>query len=478
MKASIKAALFTLSIAAAFGAGYWLQHGKPQQDTIAARQTVIAPSLPGTAVPDFASIVASQGPAVVNISVSGTAKGAEVPMSGVDPDNPLFDFFKHFQGAVPKGRVPIQGQGSGFIVSDNGLILTNAHVVADADEVVVKLTDRRELKAKILGLDKQTDIALLKVEASHLPIVKIGNPLESRVGEWVVAIGAPFGFENSVTAGIISAKSRSLPDEGYVPFMQTDVAINPGNSGGPLINTRGEVIGINSQIYSRNGGYQGLSFAIPIDVAMKVEKQLLDHGKVRRGRIGVVIQEVDQSLAQSFGLDKPMGALVSSVEPGSPAERAGLLAGDIILKFNNETIDRSSELPIVVSGIVPGTKVAVEVWRKSRTNRLSITVADMPIPVKAVDTNPQSGGKLGLMVRLLTTEERKSVNEGVIVVEEVVEGPAQNAGIQVGDILISMNGNKINSIENLRAMVEKSAGQVALLVQRGEGRLFIALQLK
>lgn len=477
MKATVKATLFTMSLVAAFGAGYWVQHNKSVPDARETRTSAIPPRLPGTAVPDFAAIVASQGPAVVNISVSGTTKSADLA-TGMDPDNPLFDFFKHLPGGLPKSRVPVQGQGSGFIVNEDGLILTNAHVVSDADEVVVKLTDRRELKAKIIGVDKQTDIALLKVEASHLPIVKIGDPIQSRVGEWVVAIGAPFGFENSVTAGIISAKSRSLPDEGYVPFMQTDVAINPGNSGGPLINTRGEVIGINSQIYSRNGGYQGLSFAIPIDVAMKVEKQLLEHGKVRRGRIGVVIQEVDQSLAQSFGLEKPMGALVSSVETGSPAEKAGIVAGDIILKFNGQPIERSGDLPIVVSGIAPGARVPLEVWRKSSISKLTVTVAETPNIAKTAELPAQSGGKLGLLVRPLTAEERKAGTDGMVVVEEVGEGPAQKAGIQTGDILLSINGSKISSIDSLKSLVEKANGQVALLIQRGEGRLFVALQLK
>ena len=359
------------------------------------------------ALPDFAEIVAQQGPAVVNISVNGSVKTGAGGMPQMDPDDPFYEFFRRFQGPAPRGNMPIHGQGSGFIVSADGVVLTNAHVVADADEVTVKLTDKREFKAKVLGLDKPSDVAVLKIDAKDLPTVKIGSSENARVGEWVVAIGSPFGFENSVTAGIVSAKSRSLPDEGYVPFLQTDVAINPGNSGGPLFNMNGEVIGINSQIYSRSGGYQGLSFAIPIDVAMKVERQLLEHGKVSRGRIGVMIQELSQDLAESFGLDKPRGALVSSVEKGSPAEKAGIEPGDVILKFNGKAIVRSGELPPLVSEQAPGSTATLEVWRQGKSREVTLKLGEVDVVVAQGKSAKAGGGKLGLAVRPLTDDERR-----------------------------------------------------------------------
>ena len=324
-------------------------------------------------LPNFAAIVAQSGPAVVNISVSGTAKTAGVPQ--LNPDDPFFEFFRRFQ--PPAGDTPKRGQGSGFIISADGVVLTNAHVVADADEVIVKLTDRREFHAKVIGVDQPTDIAVLKIDARNLPAVRIGDPQRAQVGDWVLAIGAPFGFENSATAGIVSAKSRSLPDGTYVPFLQTDVAINPGNSGGPLFNLAGEVIGVNSQIYSQSGGYQGLSFAIPIDIAMNVERQILAGGKVRRGRLGVVIQDVDQALAQSFGLATPSGALVSSVEADGPAARAGLRAGDVILQVNGKPVPSSSALPLMVSELAPGTSARIQVWRSRSARELTLKVGEL-----------------------------------------------------------------------------------------------------
>lgn len=349
-------------------------------DTGSPNVSAAAPARPVLAAGDFSDIAAQQGPAVVNISVTGTVQAADRTPRGfppLDPDDPFQEFFRRFQGPMPRGRMPMQGQGSGFIVKADGVILTNAHVVADADEVMVKLSDRRELKAKVLGMDKLSDVAVLKVDANNLPTVRIGNPKEARVGEWVVAIGSPFGFENTVTAGIVSAKSRTLPDEGYVPFLQTDVAINPGNSGGPLFNMAGEVIGINSQIYSRSGGYQGLSFAIPIDVAMKVERQLLEHGKVSRGRLGISIQDVSADLAEAFSMDKARGAVVASVEPGGPAEKAGIEPGDLVIDFDGHTITRSNELPPLVSDVDPGKRVAIKVWRRGKTLDLQVTVGEL-----------------------------------------------------------------------------------------------------
>jgi serine protease Do len=432
------------------------------------------------ALPDFAGIVEQHGAAVVNVSVIGTMKAGAAAIPGMpqDPNDPFFEFFRRFQPSVPRGGIPTHGQGSGFIVSADGVVLTNAHVVADANEVTVKLTDKREFKAKVVGIDKITDVAVLRISAQNLPVVKIGDPQRTRVGEWVVAIGSPFGFENSVTAGIVSAKSRSLPDEGYVPFLQTDVAINPGNSGGPLFNLDGEVIGINSQIYSRSGGYQGLSFAIPIDVALKVEQQLLDHGKVSRGRIGVYIQEVNQELAESFGLRKPYGALVSSVEPGSPAEKAGIEPGDVILQFNGKDIVRSAELPPMVADLSPGSHVKLQIWRKGTMQELSMSLGEMKTAEVMTGSREDNTGKLGLLVRPLTPNERKSgeIVEGLLV-EHVMDGPAARAGIQPGDVILSVNGEKAGSSEELRSLVDKKGQRVALHILRGDRKMFVPIKI-
>jgi serine protease Do len=380
---------------------------------------------------------------------------------------------------MPHGRVPMHGQGSGFIVSADGTVLTNAHVVANADEVTVRLTDKREFRAKVVGIDKQSDVAVLRIDASDLPTVKIGDPQKVRVGEWVLAIGAPFGFENSVTAGIVSAKSRTLPDEGYVPFMQTDVAINPGNSGGPLFNTRGEVIGINSQIYSQSGGYQGLSFAIPIDVAMDVEQQLLKKGKVSRGRLGVMIQEVNQALADSFGLDRPKGALVSSVEPDSPAAKAGIQPGDVIVKFNGRDVERSSELPALVAGTAPGSEAGLAVWRQGQLRELRITVGEnrsVAAAAPADGAGATASGKLGLAVRPLAEGEQGDGGRGLLV-EGVNDGPAARAGIQPGDVILAVNGTTVATVEQLRDKVDRAGKGCALLVQRGERKLFVPVKI-
>jgi serine protease Do len=461
------------------------------RDTVLVSEAKATPSIIPTApaptqkpvitLPDFAEIASRQGPAVVNISVSGSVKTGMSGFPGfpqMDPNDPFNEFFRRFQMPAPQNSVPTHGLGSGFIVSPDGVILTNAHVVAEADEVIVKLTDKREFKAKVTGIDKLSDVAVLKIDAKNLPTVKIGDPQSARVGEWVIAIGSPFGFENTVTAGIISAKSRSLPDEGYVPFLQTDVAVNPGNSGGPLFNLSGEVIGINSQIFSRSGGYQGLSFAIPIDVAMKVEQQLLDHGKVSRGRLGVMIQEVNQQLADTFGLEKPAGALVSSVEKNSPAEKAGIEAGDVILKFNGKEISRSADLPPLVSELSPGTVANIELWRKGKIKNISMGVGEMMVAGGKSKASGENKAELGLTVRPLTPEERRQADVAAgLLVENVDAGPAARAGIQPGDVILSVNGEKTGSIEKLRSLVTKNSKRLALLILRDEQQMFVPLDL-
>ncbi|HZF20735.1 MAG TPA: Do family serine endopeptidase, partial [Burkholderiales bacterium] len=334
----------------------------------------------GRELPDFTDLAEKQGPTVVNISTAQTRARASTPQNpNLEEDDPLYDFFRRFVPRPPGGGgqgprdYETRSLGSGFIISPDGYVLTNAHVVDAADEITVSLTDKREFKARVIGADKRTDLALIKIDATGLPAVRMGDPNRLRVGEWVVAIGSPFGFASTVTAGIVSAKGRSLPQENFVPFIQTDVAINPGNSGGPLFNMRGEVVGINSQIYSRTGGFMGLSFAIPIDVAMEVQGQLRQSGRVSRGRIGVVIQEVSKELAESFGLQKPTGALVNSVEKGGPAEKAGVEAGDIIMKFDGKTVSSSNELPRIVGGTKPGSKASIELWRKGATKEINVT---------------------------------------------------------------------------------------------------------
>lgn len=483
-------AIMALVLAAGYGLGAYTHHGvTPIAVAQAASGNTVPASVPTSSVasvvlPDFSSLVAQQGPAVVNISVDAKVKTPAFgysPFPQMDPNDPFYQFFRHFQMPGPRGGDAHEHVlGSGFIISPDGVILTNAHVVANADEVTVKLTDKREFKAKVKGVDKVTDVAVLKINAKNLPTVKIGDSNQARVGEWVVAIGSPFGFENSVTAGIISAKSRSLPDEGYVPFLQTDVAVNPGNSGGPLFNTNGQVIGINSQIYTNSGGYQGLSFAIPIDVAMNVEHQLIKNGKVSRGHLGVTIQEVNQDLADTFGLDKPEGALVSSVEKGSPADKAGIKSGDIILKFDGKDIESSNDLPPLVANVAPGEKATLELWRKGKTRDITMAVGKMSSTIVAKNDSAGSGeDKLGLEVRPLTRDERKQddVSNGLEV--EMVNGdsPASRAGIRPGDIILSVNGENVSSARKLHALVVRHHKHVALLIQRGDQRLFVPLNL-
>jgi serine protease Do len=441
---------------------------------------------PVQVLPDFAAIAEANKGAVVNITSTISApRQMRLPFGGQgnsdDEDNPMNEFLRRFglEGQIPP--MPQQGMGSGFIVDANGVILTNAHVVEGADEVRVRLADRREFKGKIAGLDHTTDIAVVRIDAKNLPTVKLGDPSKSRVGEWVVAIGSPFGFDNTVTAGIISGTSRSLPEGSYVPFIQTDAAVNPGNSGGPLFNMRGEVIGINSAIYSRTGGYMGLAFAIPIDVAKSVEEQLLRTGKVERGRLGVGIQEVSASLARSFGLERPQGALVSTLESGGPAEKAGIKPGDVILSFNGKPIEVANELPPLVAQTKPGTKAEVEVWRGGKKQTLGVAVGEMKSEKTArAGDQPgvQEGGKLGLAVRPLTPEEKKQLGRGAQgLVVEGASGPAAKAGIRRGDLITAVNGQPVKSVEELRALVEKSKDAVALLIRRGDATVFVPIEV-
>ena len=431
----------------------------------------------------FSDLVKKYGPAVVNVSVEGTRRVSndEVP-EGLEDAPGLREFFRGFRGRMPnmpRGDQPMRGQGSGFIVSEDGYIMTNAHVVESAEIVTVRLTDRREYKAKVVGTDKQSDIAVLKIDAKALPTVKVGRSADANVGEWVVAIGSPYGFENSVSAGIVSAKGRSLPDAAYTQFIQTDVAVNPGNSGGPLFNLAGEVIGMNSQIYSRSGGYQGISFAIPVETALSVKDQLVKNGKVTRGRIGVTVQDVNATLAESFGLDRPRGALVAGVEPGAPGEKAGLQSGDIITRYDGKTIERSSELPMLVAETAPGKVAQVEVWRNraAKTLTISTTNAQPKKDQVAEEDKSATKGRLGLAVRPLSPEERGELGaKGGLVVEQV-GGAAARAGIQPGDVLLSFNGAPVKSAEDLRALVGKAGKSVALLIQRERQQLFVPVEL-
>ncbi len=433
------------------------------------------------ALPDFSALVEQNGPAVVNISTTAAPVRTQMQLPQIpgEPGDPIQEFFRRFQIPMPQGDAIRRGVGSGFIVSADGYILTNAHVVDDANEVTVKLTDKREFKAKVIGVDRRTDVALVKIDARNLPMVRIGDASKARVGEWVAAIGSPFGLENTVTAGIISAKSRSLPDENYVPFIQTDVAINPGNSGGPLFNMAGEVIGINSQIYSRTGGYMGLSFAVPIEVAMKVKTDLQKYGKVSRGRLGVTIQGVTQELADSFGLKKAQGALVSAVEPKSPADKAGVKTGDIILAVDGRAIENSIDLPRMIGESRPGTAVTLKVWRQGATQELRASLGEAPAEklARADSESKTKPSKLGLAVRPLTEEERKQIEaEGGLLVEQS-EGPAARAGVQAGDVILALNNQPVKSVDQLRRLVDRSRGSVALLIQREGNKIYVPIRL-
>jgi serine protease Do len=434
-----------------------------------------------TGLPDFTQLVAESGAAVVNISV--TEKAQKPTLGGTEEgDDPLSQFFHRYQQQTPERAPPSHGIGSGFITSSDGYVLTNAHVVADASEVTVKLTDRREFAAKVIGVDRRSDVALIKIAATGLPFVHFGDPSRIRPGQWAIAIGSPFGFDNSVTAGVVSAVNRPLPPDesggSYVSFIQTDAAVNPGNSGGPLFNIDGQVIGINSQIYSRTGGYMGMSFAIPIDVALNVKDQLLKSGKVNRSRIGVGVQDLGQPLALSFGLTSPHGALVSSVEPESPGERAGLKPGDIITSVNGRDIEHSSDLPVVISQLPPGTEARLGLWHDKKATEVMVkTVLLEDKPAQAAKNSSEDGGKLGLAVRPLRPDEQQEMHtKGRLVVEDV-SGPALAAGLQAGDVVLGVNGSGVSSVADLKREVARAGRSVALLIQREDAQIYIPVDL-
>ena len=433
-----------------------------------------------TGLPDFSGLVAEAGGAVVNVSV--TEKPPKVPqINGQgDGDDPLSQFFRRFQQQQPgpDRAPPSHGVGSGFIVSADGYVLTNAHVVADASEVTVTLTDRREFIAKVIGIDKASDVALIKIAATGLPTVRFGDPSKLRPGQWAIAIGSPFGFENSVTAGVISALGRPLNDgsqqTSYVTFIQTDAAVNPGNSGGPLFNIDGEVIGINSQIYSRTGGYMGVSFAIPIDLALNVKEQLQKNGKVVRSRIGVSVQDIRQQLALSFGLSAPHGALISAVDPTGPSEKAGLKAGDVITSVNGRNVDHSWDLPAIISQLPPGSSARLGIWHDRKATEVTVkTVLLEDSPTQAARGSAEDGGgKLGLVLRSLQPNEQQELHtKGRLLVEDV-SGPALAAGLQPGDVLLGVNGVGVATVADLKREVARAGHNVALLVQREDAQIY------
>ncbi len=438
-----------------------------------------APAAPEvTGLPDFSGLVERNGPSVVNISVIEKPQQASVMQwSGNDP---LSQFFRQFQ--MPQQQMPPERAiGSGFIISSNGYILTNAHVVDGAAHVTVKLTDRREFQAKVIGMDKRSDVALLKIAAHGLPAVRFGDPSKIKPGQWVVAIGSPFGFDNTVTAGVISATARALPGEdNYVPFIQTDAAVNPGNSGGPLFNMQGQVIGINSQIYSRTGGFMGMSFAIPINIALNVKDQLLKFGTVRRSRIGVEVQDVNQQLAESFGLGVPHGALISGVDPKGPAKLAGLRPGDVITSVNGHPIDRSIDLPTIIAELPPGSIAHLGIWRNHRTVTIDVRTVllhDQGAELAKNGGAHGDGGKLGIAVRELNPDEQRQLHTQGHLVIEGVSGPALTAGLQAGDVVLGVNGERVDTIQQLRRAVAKAGHSVALLIQRDNAQIYVPVDI-
>jgi len=468
----------------------WLRHDKPAATRVAAAETTTVPAAPvqQTSAPNYRAIVKQAGPAVVGVSVAGMHAVAADEQGGLPPgmeNDPFFRFFRGMPGfpGAERGQrgnngVPFRGMGSGFIISSDGLILTNAHVVREAKDVTVKLSDRREYTAKVLGVDPTTDIAVLKIDAKDLPTVRLGDARNLEVGDPVLAIGAPYGLEQTATQGIVSAKGRSLPGDTVVPFIQTDAAVNPGNSGGPLFDANGSVVGINAQIYSRSGGFQGLSFAIPINVAMKVKDQIVATGKATHARLGVTVQDLTQALADSFGLKRPDGALVSNVTPNSAAAAAGLKSGDVITEVNDQPIVRSGELSSVIGMSSPGERVKLQVWRDKQPREIDAKLGAAEPDKQVADAGSAAqGGQLGLALRPLTAEERRAakVEQGMVV--ENVDGPAARAGIETGDVLLAINGKPVQSVDQVKSVLAGKPKSVALLVQRDGEKIFVPVRL-
>lgn len=455
----------------------------PAVSTTQASQAPV-PLLREAGVPNYRAIVKQAGPAVVGITVEGMHKVSREEQGGPGLEaDPFAPFFRGLPGFQQRGRglpqQPFRGQGSGFIISSDGLILTNAHVVNEAKEVTVKLSDRREFAAKVLGSDKATDIAVLRIEAKNLPTVRLGDPRQIEVGDPVLAIGAPYGLEQTATQGIVSAKGRSLPGDAVVPFIQTDAAVNPGNSGGPLFDGSGAVVGINSQIYSQSGGYQGLSFAIPINVALKVKDQIVATGRAQHARLGVNVQDLTQALADSFGMPKPDGALVANVAPKSAAAAAGLKPGDVITEVDGEPVVRSGALSSLIGMSAPGERVKLKVWRDHKLQEIEAKLGGADAgdkQAKADDAAPQEG-KLGLALRPLTPDEKRSVGGVQGLVVEDADGPAARAGINAGDLLLAINGRPVQSAEQVSEVVAKSGKSVALLIQRGGDKIFVPVKI-
>jgi serine protease Do len=446
-------------------------------------------------LPDFTELVNDNAAAVVNISTTmkkseagGMPPGFSMP--DIPEDSPFHDFFKKYFDEMPKGYGgPSQERsslGSGFIISKDGYVITNNHVVSEADEIVVRLNDRREFVAELIGTDKRSDIAVLKIDATDLPMLKLGDSSKLNVGEWVLAIGSPFGFDHSVTAGIISAIGRSLPNENYVPFIQTDVAINPGNSGGPLFNLDGEVIGVNSQIYSRTGGFMGLSFAVPVNVVENVYKQLKENGRVARGWLGVLIQDVTRELAESFDMDHPHGALIAKVLSGGPAEKAGLEVGDIVVKFNGKKVSFSSDLPPLVGSTPVNSTVPVEIIRRSKYKTIQVKISELPTDdeVVANDTKmtpDMDANSLNIVTKELTEEQKEEldIKDHGVLVEKVNQGPAQKAGIRQGDVILLINNNKIKDVGHFNQLIKSlpKGRSIPVLIQRQGGPIFLAIKI-
>lgn len=443
-------------------------------------------------LPDFVDLAEKQSPSVVNISTVQNGRAKATNGFPMDPTDPAFEIFRRFFPQPPGGMQPQQPEnrslGSGFIISADGYVMTNAHVIDGADEVTVKLLDKREFRAKVIGADKRTDVALLKIDANGLPAVKQGDSASLKPGEWVVAIGSPFGFEHSVTAGIVSAKGRALPQENYVPFIQTDVAINPGNSGGPLFNLKGEVVGINSQIFSRSGGFMGISFAIPIDLAMDIQQQLRTRGRASHGRMGVSIQEVTREMAEAFGLPKAGGALVNSVEPNGPAARAGIEPGDVIIKFEGKPVTVSSDLPRMVGALKPGTKSQVELWRKGQVRTVTVTIGEFQDDKVASNKPPARGvgeatnSRLGIAVSDLTAEQKQQMrlNAGILVVDI---RPGSRVDLRPGDIILAVTAKgetqDVRSVQQFNQLIAQMDGKTpsTLLIRRSNVQIFVPIPL-